>query len=99
MNLTKVAIALTIFISNVNAAGARPAATQAYLMLTKSDHIRHQLINKLGHTNRAVLKQRIKNAKMRAQLFNLLNQQQKPTAGAQKNKSNGRMNRFRQFHN
>ena len=99
MNLTKVAIALTIFISNVNAAGARPAATQAYLMLTKSDHIRHQLINKLGHTNRAVLKQRIKNAKMRAQLFNLLNQQQKPTAGGQKNKSNGRMNRFRQFHN
>ena len=99
MNLTKVAIALTICISNVAAAGARPAATQAYLMLTKSDHIRHQLISKLGHTNRAVLKQRIKNAKMRAQLFNLLNQQQKPTTGGQKNKSNGRMNRFRQFHN
>ena len=79
MNLSKVAVALTILISNVAALGARPAATQAYLMLTKSDHIRTQLISKLGHTNRAVLKQRIKNAKMRAQLFNLLNQQQKPT--------------------
>ena len=97
MNLSKVAIAFIIFISNVAALGTRPAATQAYLMLTKSDHIRTQLISKLGQTNRAVLKQRIKNAKMRAQLFNLLNPQQ-PTAGARKNKSNNRMNRFRQFH-
>ena len=96
MNLTKVAMALTIFISNVAALGSRPAATQAYLMLTKSDYIRTQLIRKLGHTNQAVLKQRIKNAKLRAQLFSLLNQ--KPTAGAQKNKSNTRMNRFRNFH-
>ena len=98
MNLTKVAIAFTIFISNVAALGARPAATQAYLMLTKSEYIRTQLINKLGQTNRAVLKQRIKNVKMRAQLFNLLNSQQ-PTAETRKNKSNSRMNRFRQFHN
>ena len=98
MNLSKVAIALTILISNVAAFGARPAATQAYLMLTKSEYIRTQLINKLGQTNRAVLKQRIKNVKMRAQLFNLLNSQQ-PTAETRKNKSNSRMNRFRQFHN
>jgi len=98
MNLSKVAIALTILISNVAALGARPAATQAYLMLTKSEYIRTQLINKLGQTNRAVLKQRIKNVKMRAQLFNLLNSQQ-PTAETRKNKSNSRMNRFRQFHN
>ncbi len=97
MNLSKVAIALTILISNVAAFGARPAATQAYLMLTKSEYIRTQLINKLGQTNRAVLKQRIKNVKMRAQLFNLLNSQQ-PTE-TRKNKSNSRMNRFRQFHN
>lgn len=98
MNLSKIAIALTILISNVAALGARPAATQAYLMLTKSEHIRNQLINKLGQTNRVVLKQRIKNVKMRAQLFNLLNPQQ-PTAETRKNKSNSRMNRFRQFHN
>ena len=98
MNLSKVAIALTILISNVAALGSRPAATQAYLMLTKSEYIRTQLINKLGQTNRAVLKQRIKNVKMRAQLFNLLNSQQ-PTAETRKNKSNSRMNRFRQFHN
>ena len=98
MNLSKVAIALTILISNVAAFGARPAATQAYLMLTKSEYIRTQLINKLGQTNRAVLKQRIKNVTMRAQLFNLLNSQQ-PTAETRKNKSNSRMNRFRQFHN
>ena len=98
MNLSKVAVALTILISNVAALGARPAATQAYLMLTKSEYIRTQLINKLGQTNRAVLKQRIKNVKMRAQLFNLLNSQQ-PTAETRKNKSNSRMNRFRQFHN
>ena len=97
MNFTKIVIALAIFMSNVAALGTRPAATQAYLMLAKSDHFRLQLISKLGHTNRAVLKQRIKNAKLRAQLFSLLNQ--KPTAGAQKNKSNTRMNRFRNFHN
>ena len=98
MNLSKVAIALTILISNVAALGSRPAATQAYLMLTKSEYIRTQLINKLGQANRAVLKQRVKNANLRAQLFDLLNKQQ-PTAEARKNKSNSRINRFRQFHN
>ena len=97
MNLTKVAIAFTIIVSNVVALGTRPAATQAYLMLTRSDHFRTQLISKLGLTNRAVLSQRIKNAKMRAQLFNALNQQ--PTAGSQQNKSKSRFHRFRQFHN
>ena len=98
MNLSKVAITLIILISNVAALGTRPAETQAYLMLTKSGHIRTQLIRKLGQTNRAVLKQRIKNAKFRAQLFSLLVPQQ-PTAEARKNKSNSRMNRFKQFHN
>ena len=93
MNLIK----FTILISIVAAFGARPAATQPYLMLTKSDHLRSQLTKKLGYTNQAVLLQRIKNANMRAQLFSLFNQ--KPTPGARKNKSNSRMNRFRNFHN
>ena len=99
MNFTKTIIAFTIFISTATALGARPAAAEAYLMLTKSDHLRNQLTSKLRYTNRAVLKQRVKNAKLRATLFRLLEQ---PTADSQneksKIKSNKRMNRFRQFH-
>ena len=100
MNFTKTIIAFTIFISTATALGARPAAAEAYLMLTKSDHLRNQLTSKLRYTNRAVLKQRVKNAKLRATIFRLLDQQ--PTADSQneknKTKSNKRMNRFRQFH-
>ena len=97
MNLSKVAIALTILISNGAALGSRPAETQAYLMSTKSGYIRTWLIRKLDHRNRAVLKRRVKNDKLGGQLFNLLIPQQ-PTAEVRKNKSNSRMNRFRQFH-
>ena len=100
MNFTKTIIAFTILVTTASAMGARPAAAEAYLMLTKSDHLRNQLTSKLRYSNRAVLKKRIKNAKLRADIFRLLDQQ--PTAGSQnvqnKTKSNKRMNRFRQFH-
>ena len=96
MNLSKVAIALTILIANAAALGSRPGETQGYFMLTKSGYIRTRLIRKLDNRNRVVFKQQIKNAKLRAQLFNLLNPQ--PTAEARKNKSNSRMKRLRQFH-
>ena len=100
MNFTKIIIVFTIFGSTVAAMGSRPAAAEAYLMLTKSDYFRAQLTSKLGHTNRAVLKQRIENAKLRADIFNLLNRQSTALAHSVNNntKSNRRMNRFRRFH-
>lgn len=96
MNFSKVAIALMVFVANVAALGSRPAASEAYLLLTRNEYFRTQLAQKLGKLNRATLKQRIQNAKLRSALSKIMqadnNNQQ------QQDKSSSRMNRFRRFH-
>lgn len=96
MNFSKVAIALIIFVANVAALGSRPAASEAYLLLTRNEYFRTQLAQKLGKMSRATLKQRIQNAKLRSALSKIMqadnNNQQ------QQDKSSSRMNRFRRFH-
>ena len=96
MNFSKVAIALIVFVTNVAALGSRPAGSEAYLLLTRSDYFRQQLTLKLGNVNRAALKQRIRNAKFRAALSKIMQNDNKQQP---QDKSSRRMNRFRRYHN
>ena len=106
MNISKVAIALIIFVSIVE---SRPGNSESMLLFTRADYIRMQLTNKAAFANTAVLKHRIKNAKLRAALLKMLNQQadsqnkiNKASNNANNkssNKASSRMNRFRRYHN
>ena len=105
MNFSKVVIAfiLACFVPSLEA--ARPGGSEAYLLFTRSDFIRNQLTNRALYANKAVLKKRIQNAKLRAALAQILNidsqqPQQQQVAGAhqQSAKATSRMNRFRRFH-
>ena len=96
MNFSKVAIALILFVTNVNALGSRPGASESYLLLTRSDYFRQQLVRKLGTADRATLKQRIKNAKFRAVLSKIM--QVDNTNNNHQDKSTNRINRFRRYH-
>lgn len=95
MNFSKITIALILFVANVAAFGSRPGGSEAYLILTRSDYFRQQLIKKLGTADRATLKQRIKSAKFRAVLSKLM---QSSNSNSHQEKSTSRMNRFRRFH-
>ena len=90
-----------MIVSIVTAMGSQPGAADAYLMLTKSAYLRTELTSKLRTTNRAILNQRIRNAKLRQDIFKLLHQQQ-AADGSQNHKDtklSKRMDRFRRFHN
>ena len=97
MNFSKVAIALIIFVANVAALGSRPAASEAYLLLTRNEYFRTQLAQKLGKSNRVTLKQRIQNAKLRSALLKIM-QADNNNQKQHQDKSSSRMNRFRRFH-
>ena len=97
MKFLKILIIATLLIACIQAAGSRPGAAEAYLMLARSDYFRNILARKLAVSNRATLKQRIKNAKLRAALKNALNQNGEHFEAARKT-SNNRMNRFKNFH-
>ena len=98
MNFSKVAIALMVFVANVAALGSRPAASEAYLQLTRSDYFRTQLVQKLGTVNRATLKHRIRSAKFRSALSKIMQADNNNNNQQQQDKSTSRMNRFRRFH-
>ena len=85
-----------MLIACIQAAGSRPGAAEAYLMLARSDYFRNILARKLAVSNRATLKQRIKNAKLRAALKNALHQNAEHKAAEKM--SNNRMKRFKNFH-
>ena len=100
-------ITAAMFIATISAAGLRPGDAEGYLMLTRSDYFRNQLLKKLELSDRATLKKRIKSAKLRAALKNIqkiyvLNSQEsgeRVVAGkTTQQKMSNRMNRFRNFH-
>ena len=97
MKFLKIIIASTMLIACIQAAGSRPGAAEAYLMLARSDYFRNIFTRKLAVTNRATLKQRIKNAKLFAALKNALYPNAESSEAAQKT-SNNRMKRFKNFH-
>ena len=99
MNFLKLVMALIVLIAAVSAAGARPGRAESYLMLARSDYFRIQVLNKLAMTDRATLKQRIKNAKLRAAIKHVLSPHlSASTTRQQKPISNNRLNRFKKFH-
>ena len=102
MNVLKIVIAATMFIASISAAGLRPGDAEAYLMLTRSDYFRTQLLRKLAISDRATIKQRIKNVKLRDALKNILNSRASIRSGTGKSSkqktANFRMNRFQSFH-
>ena len=98
MNFSKITIAFILFVTNVAAFGSRPGGSEAYLILTRSDYFRQQLVKKLGTADRATLKQRIKSAKFRAVLSKLMQSSNSNNSNSHQEKSTSRMNRFRRFH-
>ena len=103
MNVLKIVIAATMFIASISAAGLRPGDAEAYLMLTRSNYFRTQLLRKLAISDRATIKQRIKNVKLRDALKNILNSRassvRSVTGKSSKPKTvNIKMNRFKSFH-
>ena len=99
MNVLKILIAVTMLVESISAAGLRPGDAEGYLMLTRSDYFRTQLLKKLTISDRVTLQQRIKNAKLRAALKNILNSRASLRSGAGKSRtSNIRMNRFKSYH-
>ena len=86
MNFLKLVMALIVLTAAVSAAGARPERAESYLML----------LNKLAMTDRATLKQRIKNEKLRAAIKHVLSPHlSASTTRQQKPRSNNRLNRFK----
>ena len=98
MNLFKIAMQIIVLASPIAAAGSRPGRIETYLMLTRSDYFKKQLLQKLKISNRSTIEQWIKNRILRA----ALNKTMKPNASAMpakhENKSNSRMNQFQLFH-
>ena len=107
MNFLKMVITAAMFIATISAAGLRPGDAEGYLMLTRSDYFRNQLLKKLELSDRATLKKRIKSAKLRAALKNIqkiyvLNSRESGerafTGQTTQQKMSNRLNRFRNFH-
>ena len=99
MNFFKVMILFAFFLGSIMASGSRPGAVEAYLMLARSDFLRTHLISKLGATNKATLKQRIKNAKFRSAMRKALKSNAKNALESRPvSRSNSRMNAFRKHH-
>ena len=103
MNVLKIIIATIMMVASISAAGLRPGDAEGYLMLSRSDYFRSQLLRKLALSDRATIKQRIKNVKLRDALINILNSRassvRSGTGKSSKQKTaNIRMNRFKSFH-
>ena len=97
MNLFRVLAKITVLAATISAAGTRPGGVEAYLMLARSDFFRIQLLQKLGISNRSTLQQRIKNGNFRVALKNAM-RTNAHASSATKNKSNKRLNRFKNYH-
>ena len=97
MNLFRVLAKITVLAATISAAETRPGGVETYLMLAQSDFFRIQLLQKLGISNRSMLQQRIKNGNFRVALKNAIRTNANASS-ATKNKSNSRMNRFKNFH-